>query len=321
MIEQIYTHAHKLRFLAVALLMLASVSLLTTMIAVATTSGMGRSLDNTHTTNTSSKFSTGLLDNENIVAASIATLVDTSGRAVGRVGSLVGGSLRTTASVAVQGSKAAIGTIHNGIAIAGRGVGSGTGILLGAVSNILGSIPDAPVVSAFVRPHTDTPIPVIDPSSAYLQAALYEAPAAAQASGEHIHLDDSGTTWPIHGRVTAQFGIPHWPYQPIHTGIDISDGQGAGNTPVKSFKSGRVIETVYTRSGLGNHVVVDHGGGLTSVYAHLDSIAAHVGQEVNTTTMLGYAGTTGVSTGTHLHFEVRQHGQPMDPRQFISGQP
>jgi murein DD-endopeptidase MepM/ murein hydrolase activator NlpD len=68
-------------------------------------------------------------------------------------------------------------------------------------------------------------------------------------------------------------------------------------------------------------VIVDHGNGVTSVYAHMDSIAVKTGQEVGLDTVLGIEGTTGVSTGPHLHLEIRVNGQAANPRQFIDGNP
>jgi len=83
----------------------------------------------------------------------------------------------------------------------------------------------------------------------------------------------------------------------------------------------QIIDVVVSKKGLGNHVVVDHGNGVTSVYGHLASIAVKVGQDVDTTTTIGQEGTTGVSTGTHLHFEIRVNGQATNPYRFISGKP
>jgi len=89
---------------------------------------------------------------------------------------------------------------------------------------------------------------------------------------------------------------------------------------VKAFRSGKVIGAE-TTGGLGNHVIVDHGNGVTSVYGHLAKITVSVGQNVDTTTVLGIEGSTGVSTGPHVHFEIRVNGQATNPHQFISGQP
>ncbi len=126
--------------------------------------------------------------------------------------------------------------------------------------------------------------------------------------------------WPIHGEITTMFGVPELPYQAIHTGLDISDGKAPGITPVHAYRSGTVI-TVTSIGGLGHHMVIDHGNGVTSVYGHLNSFNVTVGQHVTTGYVIGMEGTTGVSTGPHVHFEIRVNGQATDPHQFISGEP
>jgi murein DD-endopeptidase MepM/ murein hydrolase activator NlpD len=171
-------------------------------------------------------------------------------------------------------------------------------------------------------------VPIIDPNSPELVAArkalpaTQPAPAAAAAApaAPEVPQASSVVAWPLHGTITTLFGVPELPYQAIHTGLDISDGKRPGTTPIKAFRQGKVLQTL-TTGGLGNHVIVDHGNGVTSVYGHLNSISVQVGQTVDTTTILGYEGTTGVSTGSHLHFEIRVNGQATDPHQFISGQP
>ena len=131
---------------------------------------------------------------------------------------------------------------------------------------------------------------------------------------------DDSPQWPIHGVVTLEFGVPHWPFQPTHTGIDISDGAAWGVTPVHAFEPGTVIEANYN-SGFGYHVIVDHGHGLTSLYGHMASLAVHVGQKVDQTTVLGHEGSTGESTGVHVHFEIDVKGVPVNPRNYVSGNP
>jgi murein DD-endopeptidase MepM/ murein hydrolase activator NlpD len=165
-------------------------------------------------------------------------------------------------------------------------------------------------------------VPIIDPNSPELLAALTALPPAKTKDAKQAATrDNSDPVWPIHGAITTNFGVPHWPYQATHTGLDISDGQASGVTPVKPFRPGRVVDVVASGSGLGNHVVVDHGQGVTSVYAHLASISVKVGQKVAQGTTLGLEGSTGASTGTHLHFEIRVHGRAADPHRFINGQP
>lgn len=217
----------------------------------------------------------------------------------------------------------AVDVVGGGLKGAGNGVKSVGSFAAQAPGKVFGAAKNTLSVGKFIRPSdhiADTPI--IDPNSVELAKALAALPAkASPKSGKATQADTSNPRWPIRGTVTTQFGVPHWPYQSTHSGLDISDGNSPGITPVKAFRSGRVIETISSYSGLGNHVIVDHGNGVTSVYAHLASIAVSVGQKVNTKTTLGLEGTTGASTGTHLHFEVRINGQATDPSQFIDGQP
>lgn len=181
------------------------------------------------------------------------------------------------------------------------------------------------VKNVVVRPSDYQSAELIDPNSAELLAALTALPPSVQptTSTDKVAYSpyDNGPIWPIKGRITTQFGVAHWPYQPTHTGLDISDGKPSGTTGIKPFRSGKVIETIKSRTGYGNHVIVDHGNGVTSLYAHLYSIEASVGQAVNTNSIIGYEGSTGMSTGTHLHFEVRVNGKVADPHKFVSGQP
>lgn len=191
--------------------------------------------------------------------------------------------------------------IGNVIVFVGSSIGSGLGLITGT-----------PSVNAMITPSSNAELPVIE---AY--APVSSAPVAAIPEA----VPSATTSWPMHGAVTAHYGVPHWPFQPIHTGIDISSGQRSGVTPIKPFRAGVVVEVIHSRSGLGNHVVVDHGGGLTSVYAHMYSIAVTVGQAVDTNATLGLEGSTGLSTGPHVHFEIRQNGNTMNPQDYITGHP
>jgi murein DD-endopeptidase MepM/ murein hydrolase activator NlpD len=95
----------------------------------------------------------------------------------------------------------------------------------------------------------------------------------------------------------------------MHTGVDIGAPEG---TPVKPGAPGKVISTGWM-GGYGNAVIVDHGGGRTTLYAHLSKIECSAGDEVNLNSIIGRVGSTGYSTGNHLHFEVRIKGDPVDP--------
>jgi murein DD-endopeptidase MepM/ murein hydrolase activator NlpD len=116
-----------------------------------------------------------------------------------------------------------------------------------------------------------------------------------------------GCIWPTRGTVTSGFGN-RWGR--LHAGIDVAAPTG---TPIWAAKAGTVI-FAGQQSGYGNVVIISHGGGLTTLYAHQSKIAASQGQEVAQGDTIGAVGSTGRSTGPHLHFETRYGGSPRDPR-------
>jgi murein DD-endopeptidase MepM/ murein hydrolase activator NlpD len=99
----------------------------------------------------------------------------------------------------------------------------------------------------------------------------------------------------------------------MHTGIDIA---ARGGTPIGAAKAGEVIYVGWL-GGYGNTVLVDHGDGIATLYAHQSRLAAAEGQVVNQGDIVGFVGTTGHSTGNHLHFEVRVDAQPRNPRPYL----
>lgn len=99
----------------------------------------------------------------------------------------------------------------------------------------------------------------------------------------------------------------------MHQGIDIA---GASGAPIAASAAGTVIVAGWS-GGYGNLVVVDHGGGLSTAYAHNSSIAVSVGQTVAQGTVLAEMGTTGNSTGVHSHFEIRINGTAVDPLGYL----
>lgn len=100
----------------------------------------------------------------------------------------------------------------------------------------------------------------------------------------------------------------------FHLGIDFGAEIGE---PIKSIKAGEVVEAGYATDGYGNTVVVDHGKGLTSRYAHLSKIEVKIGEGISTDTEIGKVGITGHTTGPHLHLEIRQNGIPLNPLSVI----
>src|SRR5690606_7644327 len=101
--------------------------------------------------------------------------------------------------------------------------------------------------------------------------------------------------WPARGRLTSRYGR-RWGR--LHKGIDIANSRG---TPVYAADSGKVISTGYN-GGYGNLVKIDHGGGMVTYYAHLSKIVVSSGSSVSKGQLIGYMGSTGRSTGPHLHF-------------------
>ena len=112
------------------------------------------------------------------------------------------------------------------------------------------------------------------------------------------------------GPVTSGFG---WRWGRMHEGVDIGAGSG---TPIVASASGTVIYAGWM-GGYGNLVVIDHGGGIATAYAHQSSIAAGVGQAVAQGQVIGYIGCTGHCFGSHLHFEVRVNGAAVDPLGYL----
>ncbi len=126
----------------------------------------------------------------------------------------------------------------------------------------------------------------------------------------------SGFQWPISARVTSEYGYrihPVYGTRRLHSGIDIG---AAGGTPIAASNSGVVIFTG-RQGGYGNTVIVDHGGGITTLYAHQSRIGVSNGQLVDRGDIVGFVGATGTATGNHLHFEVRVKGSPTNPRNYL----
>jgi murein DD-endopeptidase MepM/ murein hydrolase activator NlpD len=99
----------------------------------------------------------------------------------------------------------------------------------------------------------------------------------------------------------------------FHPGVDIGASQG---TPIKAAGDG-VVKMAGVNGGYGNFTLIDHGGGLATGYGHQSRIAVSVGQHVSTGQVIGYVGSTGTSTGPHLHWEVRVNGNPVNPMGWV----
>ncbi len=146
--------------------------------------------------------------------------------------------------------------------------------------------------------------------SARIRAAQAAAAASAPAPVRTQASSASGYIWPAHGVLTSSFG---WRWGRMHEGIDIAVGNG---TPVVSAAAGTVIVAGWL-GGYGNLVVVDHGNGVSTAYAHNTGVAVGVGQSVAQGQLIAYSGNTGNSTGPHIHFEVRINGSAVDPLGYL----
>ncbi|MDQ3726081.1 MAG: peptidoglycan DD-metalloendopeptidase family protein [Actinomycetota bacterium] len=123
----------------------------------------------------------------------------------------------------------------------------------------------------------------------------------------------AGFIWPTEGTFTSPFG---WRWGRMHEGIDIAAPEG---TPIRAAADGTVIlmQSEYESGGYGNYSCLDHGGGLSTCYAHQSQFATSSGASVNQGDLIGYVGNTGHSFGAHLHFEVRINGAATDPMGYL----
>lgn len=122
--------------------------------------------------------------------------------------------------------------------------------------------------------------------------------------------------WPVLGRITSRFGERLDPFGgegEFHTGLDIASHFG---DEVRAAADG-VVTWVGPREGYGNVVIIDHGFGITTWYAHLSGFNTQVGMPVRRGDVIAYEGETGRATGPHLHFEVRMHNAPVNPWQYL----
>lgn len=123
--------------------------------------------------------------------------------------------------------------------------------------------------------------------------------------------------WPVgdHRHITSGFGnrkIALYGYERLHTGVDINTATG---TPVAAIADGTVIVSVYD-GGWGDYIMINHGNNLISLYAHLDSRTVSRGDTVTAGQLIGTTGNSGISSGPHLHFELREHGKAINPFRY-----
>jgi murein DD-endopeptidase MepM/ murein hydrolase activator NlpD len=154
----------------------------------------------------------------------------------------------------------------------------------------------------------------LDAQIVALKKAQEEAKRRAGGTGRFL--------WPLTGEITQGFGCTPYPFEPydpscpgrhFHSGLDIAAVYG---TPVEAADSG-VVYDFPSSYGYGNHVIMVHGNGWVSVYGHLSRFGVANGDAVHAGQVIGYEGSTGNSTGPHLHFEIRFNDVPRNPLQYL----
>jgi murein DD-endopeptidase MepM/ murein hydrolase activator NlpD len=160
---------------------------------------------------------------------------------------------------------------------------------------------------------------------AQLEALIVERQRQIEAQREAARraAGIAGTTsapgalsWPVSGTITSPFGYRRNPFgggMEFHQGLDIAAPMG---TTITAAASGTVISAGWY-GGYGNYILIDHGGGMATGYGHCSQIFVSVGQQVQKGQAIGAVGSTGASTGPHLHFEVRINGKPVDPAAYL----
>jgi murein DD-endopeptidase MepM/ murein hydrolase activator NlpD len=152
--------------------------------------------------------------------------------------------------------------------------------------------------------------------------AVAGAPAAGPGAGAATAVPGR-LTWPLAGWALSQpYGCTAFELEPaapwcagghFHSGVDLAAPAG---TPVHAAAAG-TARVALSPAGYGLHVVVDHGGGVTTLYGHLGSTGLRGGETVAAGAEVGLVGSSGLSTGPHLHFEVRRDGRPVDPLPWL----
>jgi murein DD-endopeptidase MepM/ murein hydrolase activator NlpD len=138
----------------------------------------------------------------------------------------------------------------------------------------------------------------------------------ASTTPAKVNSDAPSFVWPAIGPITTPFGVPGpmW-VGGFHTGIDIGAPFGS---PIVAAADGTVeAAELDQQHGYGNYVLIDHGNGYETLYAHQSHMAVDAGQSVKQGQVIGYVGMTGFATGPHLHFEVRHNGTKIDPQPLL----
>ena len=228
-------------------------------------------------------------------------------------------SLRDGVALTVEKRAAAKGEIEaarNSIAAEGRSLVATRGELQGRQRDLIDARAGQEAALAQVRQHETE----LDGDVESIQAKIAEELAATGAMPlppGAIKAGSGSMIWPVDGPIASGFGPRtiegHYEY---HPGIDIAVPEG---TPIRAALAGTVAftESEAESGGYGNYTCIDHGGGLSTCYAHQSAFAVNPGQEVEQGEVIGYSGCTGYCLGPHVHFEVRINGEVTDPLSYL----
>lgn len=159
-------------------------------------------------------------------------------------------------------------------------------------------------------------VAVLEETSNEIERLIKKIMSERAVKGIKVTQGTGRFIWPVRGRITSAFGYrrsPFWRIGHMHTGLDIANSYG---TPIQAADGGEVIFSGWW-DGYGKAVIIDHGKGISTVYGHMSKIYMQKGQNVMKGQVVGLIGSTGYSTGPHLHFEVRRNGTPQNPQRWL----
>lgn len=174
-----------------------------------------------------------------------------------------------------------------------------------------------PIIAVIIL--TNTGINIVSDRLATIDSKTQTVQIHDPKDGSIIQEIKPVVSWPVAGVITLEFGQSDLPFELFHSGIDIANPHGKIGDPIHPFMDGTVIYAGEIFWGYGKHIIIDHGNDVTSLYGHLDKIYVYPGQKVTISDSIGKEGTTGWSTGPHLHFQINLFGIPINPRTFLGG--
>jgi murein DD-endopeptidase MepM/ murein hydrolase activator NlpD len=190
---------------------------------------------------------------------------------------------------------------------------------LGELTNLTtGTIRQMTPVTSHIAPDgvsfSPVPISLAEINVPDIPPAPRRTEAAATPSHDDGPLALHSLDWPVTRFHYVRGFFPARGHRRAHHGVDLAAPRG---TPIHAVLAGRVVEARSSGNGYGRWVVIDHGHGLRTIYAHCSHIDVHAGDRVDAGDVIAEVGTTGNATGSHVHFEVRIDGEPVDPEPYL----